>query len=100
MITLSGSELLIPAIVTLLIIVVRQFTERLDGPVAYWVSVIINILAQVTAELATGAGGGAGGLMSAAVIGAGGGMVASPGLAITGKRLGLKKIVKPREAAG
>jgi hypothetical protein len=94
MIEISGIEMLIPAIVTVLIMLARQFTARLDGPVAYYVSIVINILAQVLAELA-GVGGGAG-MAGAAAMGAGTGMIASPGLAITGKRFGLRKIVKPK----
>jgi hypothetical protein len=94
MIEISGIEMLIPAIVTALIVIARQFTASLDGPRAYWISIAINIIAQVTAELA-GMGGGAG-IAGAAAMGAGTGMIASPGIAITGKRIGLAGVVKPK----
>lgn len=88
---LGPVEILIPAIVTALIAIARQTTEKLDGPAAYWVSIGLNIVAQVAAALATG-----GEPVGAAALGLGTGAIVGPGLATTGKRLGMGKAIKPR----
>ncbi len=84
-------ELMIPAVVTALVALVRQFTEKLDGPKAYWVSVAVNVVAQVAAQVQAG-----GDPMAGAALGLGTGAVVGPGLASTGKRVGLAKFFKPR----
>jgi len=91
---MGAMELMIPAIVAALIVGVRNFSASLDGPRAYWWSLGLNIVAQVTAELV--AGDGTGTVAGAAALGLGTGAVISPGIAATGKRVGLEKVVKPK----
>jgi len=86
-------DLVVPAIVAALIVGVRQFSEKLDGPAAYWWSIVVNIVSQVVVELASG---GTGTIVGAAALGLGTGAVVSPGLAISAKRLGASEIVTPR----
>ena len=92
MIDLSGFDLLVPLVVSVLIILLRQFTEKLDGPWAYAWSVALNILVQVFTALQGGDPGAA-----AAVTGLGTGAILGPGMVTTTKRLGLGKMVKPRQ---
>ena len=91
----DGLDVMIPAVVTVLIMVVRQFRSTLDGPNAYWFSICANVLAAVSAAVATGDP-----LVSAGVLGLGGGAVISPGIAETTKRFlpGGQKLVTPRKA--
>lgn len=96
MLELSGFDIFVPAIVAALVTLGRQFTEKLDGPKAYWVAMGLNVLAQVTAELAGDGGGGATVLANAAAMGVAGGATVSAGIATAGKRVGLGKLIKPR----
>lgn len=91
-------ELVIPAVVSALITFARQFSSKLDGSAAFWWSVGVNVAAQVTAELAGASG--AGSLVGAAALGIGTGAVVGPGLATAGKRVGLAKVIKPRDDGG
>ena len=95
MLELSGFDIFVPAIVAALVTFFRQFTEKLDGPSAYWVAMGLNVAAQVTAELA-GDGGGGGALANAAAMGVAGGATVSAGIATAGKRVGLGRVIKPR----
>lgn len=97
MLELSGFDIFVPAIVAALVTFARQFTEKLDGPKAYWVAMALNIAAQVGAELAGDGGGGAGALANAAAMGVAGGATVSAGIATAGKRVGLGKVIKPRQ---
>lgn len=97
MIQLSGIELLVPAIVSALVIAVRQFSPRLDGPAAYWWALGLNVVGQVVAELVASDGGfTAAAVGNAGMVGVGTGATVSVGVATAGKRLGAAKIVKPR----
>ncbi len=97
MIELSGIELLVPAVVSALVIAIRQFSATLDGPAAYWWALGLNVVGQVIAELATGDGGlTAGAIGQAAALGVGTGATVSAGVATAGKRLGAGKLVKPK----
>lgn len=89
----TGVELLVPALVSGLIVAIRQFSAKLDGPAAYWWSIGLNVLAQVAVAL-TADGDPA--VAQAALVGLGTGAVVSPGLAATGKRIGAGKAIKPR----
>ena len=89
----SGTEVIIPAVVTVLVMAFRQFRSTLDGPRAYWFAFVLNIVAQVVNALMAGDP-----VVSAALFGAGTGAVVSPGIAETTKRIGGKKLVTPRKA--
>ena len=75
MMELNLFDLLVPAIVSGLIVAARQFTAKLDGNQAYLVSVVLNVVAQVTAALLDG-----GALGAAAVTGVATGAIVGPGL--------------------
>lgn len=94
---LSGLELFVPAAVTALIVALRQVTEKLDGPAAYWWSIGLNIVGQVVAGLMAQQGTDPSAIMASAGLGLGTGAVISPGIAATGKRVGASKAVKPRQ---
>ena len=94
MMELQGFDLLVPAIVSALIVVARQFTAKLDGNQAYMASVVLNVLAQVAAALLDG-----GALGAAAATGLATGAVVGPGLVATSKRVGLANVVKPKKGA-
>lgn len=89
----DGLDMMIPAVVTVLIMAIRQFRSTLDGQSAYWFSICANVVAAVSAALVTGDP-----LASAALFGAGAGAVVSPGIAETTKRFvpGGQKLVTPR----
>lgn len=91
MMEFGGFDLLVPAIVSGLIVLARQFTAKLDGNQAYIASVVLNVVAQVAAALVDG-----GALAGAAATGLATGAVVGPGLVATGKRVGLKKVMKPK----
>jgi hypothetical protein len=91
MMELQGFDLLVPAIVSGLIVVARQFTAKLDGNQAYMASVVLNVVAQVAAALLDG-----GALAGAAATGLATGAVVGPGLVATSKRVGMAKLVKPK----
>lgn len=94
---ISGLELFVPAVVAALVVALRQFSSRLDGPAAYWWSIGLNIVGQVAAAVLTGADTIDPAVIGqAAALGLGTGAVVSPGIAATGKRLGAAKVVKPR----
>lgn len=100
MIELSGIELLVPVIVSALVVVVRNISAKLDGPVAYYFVLGLNVLGQVIMALAAdGTGATAATLGSAAMLGVGTGATVSVGVATAGKRLGAGKIVKPKRTA-
>ncbi len=92
----TGLELFVPAVVTALIVALRQFTAKLDGPAAYWWSVGLNIVGQVAAALLSGAPPDPSVIGGAAALGVGTGAVVSPGIATSAKRVGAAKAVKPR----
>lgn len=97
MIHLSGIELLVPAIVSALVIAVRNFATTLDGPKAYWYVLALNVVGQVVAELTMGDGGvTAASVGNAAMVGVGTGATVSVGLATAGKRVGFGNLVKPK----
>ncbi len=89
---LSGTQLLIPVAVSTLVTLLRQFTVGLDGNRAYWASIALNMIGQTAAQLMTD-----GNPMAGAALGIGTGAIVGPGLATTGKRLGLSKLIKPRK---
>lgn len=93
----SGLELFVPAVVSGLIIGLRQFSEKLDGPAAYWWSIGLNVVGQVAAALLSGQPPDLAIVGNAAALGLGTGAVVSPGIAAAGKRLGAGKVVKPRQ---
>lgn len=98
LVALGLMELLVPTIVSVLVVAVRQFSEKLDGPAAYWWAIGLNIIGQVAAELAAGDGGmTAAAIGNAAGLGVATGGTVSVGIATAGKRLGAGKIVKPRQ---
>lgn len=97
MIELSGIELAVPAIVSALVVAVRNVSAKLDGSRAYWWALGLNIVGQVVAELVAGDGGvTAAAIGSAAMVGIGTGATVSVGVATAGKRVGLGKLVKPK----
>ena len=97
MIELSVVELLVPAIVSALVMAIRQFSASLDGSAAYWWALGLNVVGQVAVEFAAGDGGAtAAAVGNAAMLGVGTGATVSVGVATAGKRLGAAKIVKPR----
>ncbi len=87
----SVTQLLVPIVVSALVTFLRQVTAQLDGPRAYWASVVLNIIAQVVAQLAVD-----GDPMAGAALGLGTGAIVGPGLATSVKRIGLSKLIKPR----
>ena len=86
---ITGTQLLIPAVVSTLVAVFRQVSARLDGPSAYWASIVLNVVAQLVA-------GEQGSVVAGAALGLGTGAVVGPGLATSVKRIGLGNVVKPR----
>jgi hypothetical protein len=97
MIELSMVQLLVPAVVSVLVVAIRQVSASLDGPAAYWWALGLNVVGQVVAELGAGDGGmTASAIASAGLLGVGTGATVSVGVATAGKRLGAAKIVKPR----
>lgn len=97
MIELSGVELLVPAIVSALVIAIRQFSASLDGPAAYWWALGLNIAGQILAEMLAGDGGATAVTVgNAAMVGIGTGATVSVGVATAGKRVGLGALVKPK----
>ena len=97
LVSLSGLELLIPALVSVLVVAVRNVSASLDGPRAYYWALALNVVGQVVAELMTGDGGvSAAAVGNAAVLGLGTGATVSVGIATAGKRAGLGKVVKPK----
>ncbi len=97
MIELSGIQLAVPAIVTALVIAIRNVSARLDGPAAYWWALGLNVVGQVVAELVAGDGGMSAAVVgNAAMVGIGTGATVSVGMATAGKRVGLAKLVKPK----
>lgn len=90
---MSLEMLATPAVIAVIVAALRQFTDKLDGPKAYWVSLVLNIAGQVAIALATGNGGE---LVAAAGAGVAGGAIVTPGLVNTSKRVGLGGVMKPR----
>jgi hypothetical protein len=89
MIELSMVQLLVPAVVSVLVVAIRQVSASLDGPAAYWWALGLNVVGQVAAELATGDGGATAAVVgNAAMVGVGTGATVSVGVATAGKRLG------------
>lgn len=97
MIELTGIELAIPAIVSAVVVLIRNVSVKLDGSRAYWWALVLNVVGQVLAELVVGDGGAtAATIGTAAVVGIGTGATVSVGMATAGKRVGLGKIIKPK----
>ncbi len=97
MIELSGLELLVPAIVSAVVVAVRQFSAKLDGPPAYWWAIGLNVAGQVlVAFVADGGSITTAGIFYAGALGIGTGATVSVGVATAGKRLGAGRMVKPR----
>ena len=90
---LTSTQILIPVVVSAIVTAIRQVTAGLDGPRAYWASILLNIVAQVSAQLAAGEGGS---VAAGAVLGLGTGAIVGPGLGTSVKRIGLTKLIKPR----
>lgn len=88
----TPTQIVIPVVVSALVTMARQFTAGLDGPKAYWVSIVLNIVAQVVAQLSSDGGS----VIAGAALGLGTGAVVGPGLATSVKRLGLEALIKPR----
>ena len=97
MIELSAAELLVPAIVSALVIAIRQVSAKLDGPAAYWWALGLNVVGQVlVAFVADGGSITTAGIFYAGALGIGTGATVSVGVATAGKRLGAGKMVKPK----
>ncbi len=86
-------QILIPAVVAAIVTAIRQVSAGLDGPKAYWASIILNIIGQVIVQLQAPEGS----VIVGTMLGLGTGAIVSPGLASTLKRVGLAKLIKPRQ---
>lgn len=94
----TSTQILIPIVVSALITAIRQISAGLDGPRAYWASIALNIVAQVSAQLLAGDGASvAVGAATGAALGLGTGAVIGPGITTSLKRIGLGKLIKPRQ---
>lgn len=97
MIELSGIELLVPTIVSVLVVAVRNISDKLDGTKAYWWCLVFNVIGQVAVQFASSADGvTAAAIGQAAMLGIATGATVSVGVATAGKRIGLSTLIKPK----
>lgn len=89
------STLATPAVIAAIIAASRQFTSQLDGPRAYWVALVLNVVGQVALAMAADAETAVN-LGAAITNGAVGGAIISPGIVGTTKRVGLGGVMKPK----
>lgn len=97
MIELTGIELAIPAIVSAVVVLIRNVSVKLDGSRAYWWALVLNVAGQVVAALLAGDATVTAAVVGhAAMVGIATGATVSVGVATAGKRVGLGKIIKPK----